>query len=283
MYSALSGRAAMPRSIQGSTPTSGIEFLENDASGSDIRLAWTGANLLPRTSHTAIWQAKYAQQLGYYAVAWSTGSDGTWPANEYEFGTHPYPTTGTYDGNGQSTGGTGGTGAVHYMEIAGLGASDFIEGPMEPYLLVTDGRWLTQARTCEITGGDTVTHRFYPDVVNNPSMYIEKTVTKTAFDAITPTSPAFIIGCSPWTDSGSTNNETPNAVINGIRLFDTVLTITDIATEASVADDSAATAAGQANTWYINDNPTHTDVTDKSGEGHNPSWANANRPTLWSA
>ena len=36
-------------------------------------------------------------------------------------------------------------------------------------------------------------------------------------------------------------------------------------------------------TWYINDNPTPTDVTDKSSAGHDPSWANSNRPTLWEA
>jgi len=31
--------------------------------------------------------------------------------------------------------------------------------------------------------------------------------------------------------------------------------------------------------WYLNMNPTTTDITDKSGSGHHPAWIGAGRPT----
>lgn len=39
--------------------------------------------------------------------------------------------------------------------------------------------------------------------------------------------------------------------------------------------------AGQASVWYINKNPTPTDVGDKSGVNHSPRWAAASRPGLF--
>lgn len=141
----------------------GLVFPSNDTTGSDIRLEWSGANLLPRIGHTAIWKASYAKQAGYYAVTWHTSNDGTWHASRYEFGAHPYPTTGTVDATGQSTGGTGAGGMVQFFEIAGLGAADFIAspGPGPTFPLVT-GVWLTQARTSELVnvgGSAYVRHR----------------------------------------------------------------------------------------------------------------------------
>ncbi|MBL8741623.1 MAG: hypothetical protein JNK04_11035 [Myxococcales bacterium] len=262
---------------------SGLEFPPNLEPGSDARLVWSGADMLPRTSHTAIWQARYVQQNGYYAVAWHTSNDGTWHASSFEFGTHPSPTTGTLNSDGQSTGGTGSAGAVHYYEIAGLGASDFIAspGPGPTYLVVKDV-WVTQARTCEIVGGNTVRHRYWPDI-SAPSAYIEQSISKSSYDAAVDSavSPAFTIGGSPWTGDGVSNNESPAAVLRGFALFDAPLSIADIAAEAASDADSPATSAGAESVWYINKNPTPTDVSDKSGAGHSPTWANSQRPNLY--
>jgi hypothetical protein len=41
-------------------------------------------------------------------------------------------------------------------------------------------------------------------------------------------------------------------------------------------------AAGSASIWYVNLNPTPTDISDKSGRGHNPEWVGNARPSLWS-
>ena len=34
--------------------------------------------------------------------------------------------------------------------------------------------------------------------------------------------------------------------------------------------------------WYMNLNPTPSDIGDKSGAGHNPAWVGSARPQLWS-
>ena len=59
------------------------------------------------------------------------------------------------------------------------------------------------------------------------------------------------------------------------------MSITDIAAEAASEQDLPVTAAGTASRWYSNINPTPSDVSDKSGAGHSPTWDNANRPGLY--
>jgi hypothetical protein len=238
-----------------------------------------GANLLPRTRHTAIWKARYVQQTGYYAVTWHTSNDGAWHASTYEFGAHPYPTGGTPDSNGQSLDGGANGGTTHYYEIAGLGASDFIASPGPGSTFpVVKGVWVTQARTCEVINGTTLRHTFWPDI-SQPTRFIRQE--QPLANLATPTNPAFIFGCSPWTASGGVNWETPGAVLRGFKLFSAALSIADITTEANSGVDSAVTSAGQTSVWYINENPTPTDVSDKSGAGHSPGWANGNRPLLY--
>jgi len=258
----------------------GLRFLSNGESGSDIRLNWDGANLLPRTAHTVIWQARYVHQAGYYAVTWHTSNDGTWHASTYEFGCHPYPCTGAVLSSGQSGEGTGSAGEVQYFEIAGLGASDFIASPGPgPTFLVVKDVWLTQARTCEVVGG-TLRHRFWPDVQQPSNLIVQD---QPLADLATPTNPAFVFGCSPWTVSGSSNNETPSGDFRYLKLFSAALSIADIADEAASDRDMPATTAGAAAVWYSCINPTPGDVTDRSGTGRTPSWANANRPGLFTA
>lgn len=261
----------------------GLTFPSNGAANSDIRLVWSGGNLLPRLTHTAIWKANYAQQAGYYAVTWHSHNDGVWGSSLYEFGAHPYPTTGALDTTGQSTGGTGGSGTTHYYEIAGLGASDFIASPGPgPTLLVTKGIWVTQARTCALLSGTTYRHAFYPDVVGNPSFSIVQDIDLASIPS--PSAPAFYFGCSDWTASGGANSETPSGVLRGLMLFNAGLTLADITSEAAnEATNAAVTAAGIASIWYCNKNPTPTDVADKQSQRtqHSPSWATANRPTLY--
>jgi len=246
-------------------------------------LLWQGVNLLPRTSHTVIWQSTYRQQSGYYAETWHTSYDGTWHGSTYEFGCHPYPTNGSIDGAGQSTGGTGGTGSAHYHEIAGLGANDFIASPGRSPLQVVNGTALWHARTCQVIGGTTLRHTYWPDLIGHPSMSIVQDISLASL--ATPTTPVFLFGCSPWTagSGGSSNQETPSGMMRGFALFSTALSQADILSELASSGNSAVTSAGQPSVWYINKNPTPTDISDKSGAGHSPTWANANRPQLYSA
>lgn len=261
----------------------GLSFPSNHATGSDIRLLWSGSNLLPRTSHTAVWKARYVKQAGYYAVSWHSHHDGTWHADTYEFGCHPYPTSGSVSADGQSTGGTGSGGTDHFHEIAGTpGAHDWIAspGPGPTYPLVT-GVWVTQARTCEVVNGNVLRHTYWPDV-SRPDSFIRQDVPLSTLVSGGARA-AFYFGASDWTANGSGNAETPSCILRGLALFGAALSITDIAAEAASESNSAQTAAGRASVWYINKNPTPSDVADKSGANHSPTWANANRPTLFSA
>lgn len=269
-------------------PPTGIVFPNNLEAGSDIRIVWSGSALLSRTSHTAIWKAKYEQQTGYYAVAWHSENTGTWPASMYQFGTHPYPAAeGTVDGNGQATDGTASAGTDHFWEIAGLGASDFLASPGGVSLGVVKDAWLVQARKCEVVSGTTLRHTFIPDVLGNPAFAIVQDKTLASLNS--PSAPAFYIGASEWRSGqgggGATaNDESPSCTLRALMLFDAPLSLADITTEAAnEASNNAVTSAGIAAIWYSNKNPVPTDVADKQTQRttHSPSWANANRPAVW--
>jgi len=265
------------------TPTNayteyGLDYPLNYVAGGDIRLVWDGANLLPRNNHTAIWKAKYKQQVTtYYAVAWHSVNTGTWDFGVYNFGTHPYPAaTGTYDGSGFATAGDAGASGNYFMEMAGAGSAvDKIAIPMEPAMKLEVGRWYTQARTASTSGSNTI-HRFYPDLDNFPSLYIERTTNTASIG--TPADPAFYLGASDWTTTfGDQNSETPGAVIRHVLLYDRALSQAEIEAKADLTTNDTT----DPDIWYSNIDPTPTDITDKSGAGRTPTWDNANRPALF--
>lgn len=258
-------------------------FPSNGAAGGDIRLVWAGANLLPRQNHTAIWKARYRKQNGYYAVTWHSHNDARWHADTFEFGAHPYPCTGQVESSGQAAVMLGSTGTTQFFEIAGVpGGHDWIAspGPGSTFPLVVD-QWLTQARTSEVINGTTLRHTFWPDI-SKPNQFIRQETPLSGLVA-GGANAAFYFGASDWTASGTANNETPCCSLRGLALFSSALSITDIAAEAATDSNAAQTAAGRASVWYINKNPTPTDVADKSGTGRSPVWANGNRPTLYTA
>jgi len=232
----------------------GLDFTSftNTTANSDIGLDWTGSAMVPRLSHTIIWKAKYVQQSGYYALMWHVFADNAWHGGSGEFGTHPYPATGSVDGSGYSTGGTGSAGTVHYHEIAN-GLDKLSNGGAA--LQVTKGVWYTQARTCETSGSNYI-HTYWPDLDNNPSFSITWTTT-TAPNTGSFGAMKFRLGCSPWTVTGNTNEETPGCIVRAVMMFDQPLTQSDIILEAANESSNAAvTTAGQASIWYCNKNPT---------------------------
>lgn len=268
-------------------PISGLNFPANATANSDIRLVWSGANLLPRLTHTAIWKKFRAvtPQTAYEADTWHSRNDGVFHSTADEMGAHGYPTVGTVNGTGQNIGGGQG-GTVHYMELAGTpGGADWLASPGGSGVLLNNGQWYTHARSCGPNGSDS-RHRVYVDVMNNPSQVIEQAVNTASIPALTA---AYYFGCSDWrADQPTTgqNDETPNGIHRGYILFDTELTAAHIIALAALTTNAAVLAYCASNSltgnlWYLNMNPTPTDVTDKSGAGHNPSWANSNRPALW--
>lgn len=277
------GRPILRIPPSAAAPQTGLTFLANNAAGSDIRLEWSGANLLSRTAQTVIWQTRYGSQTGYIAETWSAWGDTSFHFSNYEFGAHGYPCDGTAGASGQASGGTGSGGTVHYMECAGLGGADYIAspGPGTVSLIVKDGRPYMRARTVEVISGTTLRHKVYPDLANNPSVVIQQDITLASLESAT--SPRFCFGTSPWTASGDQNSETPGSgsVMRNFQLYSAALSLAQIQARMDLTSDAAVVAANPGSLWYCNINPTPSDITDKSGAGHTPSWANANRPTLW--
>ena len=68
-------------------------------------------------------------------------------------------------------------------------------------------------------------------------------------------------------------------MIRGIQFYSGLLSLADIASEVNTPKSSAN---GFALIWYLNTDPTPTDVTDKKGVGvpHNPMW-DGTTATLW--
>lgn len=260
---------------------------DNTQANSDIRLKWDGSNLLSRTAHTAIWRYNPRQQTGYYVVAWHSPNTGSWDGGAYSFGTHPWPGSDcATNANGQALNGTGSSGTAHCWEVAGTGgAVDWlISGPglgSGTGITVTKDIWYVQARRVRTGGscGSDYEHSYFPDLLNNPSQVINVCLASITGAGSTP---AFYFGSSDWSASGSTNEETLGGKLRGIQLYSTGLSDADIATEAAnITSNTPQTSAGISNVWYMNQNPRPSDVTDKSGAGHDPSWVNANRPTEW--
>lgn len=284
-------------------PITGLDFPANGSAGSDIRLVFTGANMPPRNAQTVIWLKKYTPgQVGYHADTWSSPNTGSWDGGAYSFGAHGHPCDGTYDPDGQRSNPTFGSGTVQYFEIAGVdefaAGLDHIAIPMEPAFVLNQpgngsapaqaGTWLAHARSVElISSGTVLRHRAWPDVFTQPNDYIEMLLDVADLGSA-GSAPAFYFGASDWragVPSAGRNDETPFGVMRGLRIFNAALAIADIQAEVAAAltgTNAPASSAGTTALWYINDNPTVADTTDKSGAGHNPSWANSNRPADWS-
>jgi hypothetical protein len=269
----------------------GLAFPSNYSKDSAMRISWTGANFLTRDSHTAIWDVKHYQQTGFYATAWHHWGDGSFHSSFYEYGTHPYPAAnGSVDGTGQALTGTSTSGTVHFWELAGIGGHDYLctaGGGGGTNISSSLGKWVTQARTCEVVSGTTVRHKFYPDLVNSPSLVITQDITTSDLASASPTTPAFSFGSSPWEDNagGGTlfTDESTGGALRNIKLFNNIaLTSTEILAEITSTTNKAVTPNGIANLWYANINPTPNDITDKSTAGHTPVWDTTARPGLYS-
>lgn len=77
-------------------------------------------------------------------------------------------------------------------------------------------------------------------------------------------------GDAPWRIGG----EVFSGIMRGFQFYSSHLSNADVASE--LADPGSV-----ASPWYLNLNPTPTDISDKSGNGNHPSWFGADRPTLW--
>lgn len=268
----------------------GNDYPSNNAANSDVRLLLAAA-AWSRTSMTLMWKRRWRAQLGYPAFFCISPKTGSWDSGAYTVIFTGHPCDGTKDSTGQRLVGTGSSGSVHYEEIAGLlAAADFIASPASPgpqsTFLLVDNTWRNQCAVIAPNGSNTE-HTYYPDLANRPTEFIKQSVV-TASIASGGASPKGYLGAHDWTATGSSNEECPSGVYRGYAAWVPALTnathiaaLSKLETDAEVRDYCAANGLTQPK--YLCMNPTPSDVTDKSGNGNNPTWDNARRPTLWSS
>ena len=252
----------------------GLEFPRNDQvpDGQTVRFKFANPHLngLPiygpgGAGVTYIFKVRPKQHTGYYTTFFWGNDDGggtldtfTWHGGSADtyYGMHPYPQDPT-----------GSSGTVHNWEIS-VDTFDIQNG------LVVKNAWYTQAVRVW-SDGSGKHHEFYWDWPNTDAAHKVTWNSPASNNSVTPPSPALTFGDAPW----APGQELCSCTLRGIQIYSSLLSLADIQSEL-VAPQS--TAAGIASIWYKNINPTPTDISDKSGAGHNPSWVGSNRATLYS-
>ena len=233
----------------------GLDFPGSAAVSTTMRFRFS--NPLAIYPATYIWEAFPRQQPSYFTTFfWSNDGNFGWDngrPNTY-IGAHPYPQSGPGGGS-------------HRWEIATDHGGDIVS----PTPVEWD-RWHTQALVAwEEPGGGKRT-LFYWDLPDT-SKVVDWT-TASSYGNVNPPNPALTWGDAPW----APGNEVYNGILRAIRVYDTNLSLSDILSESGAP---LSTSDGANHIWYMNMNPTPTDIADKSGAGNNPAWVGSERPALY--
>jgi hypothetical protein len=257
--------------VTNEVPVKGLIWESNGVVGSDANFGFTGSARPNTVEVTYIRRVYYIQQTGFYATMWVTENDTTFHADGRYYGTHPYSYTEP-----------GSDGTVHKFEVGAEG----LDWYQDPYVNgvatdVTKGQWYTQATVVTMVGSDRRV-KFYWDLPDTSKVITRTTI---ASELVSLSDPICYYGNSRWSSSGGgVNVESHSGYLRGLQHFNVALSEADMLIEAANhTRNYAQTAAGVSNLHYINQSPTPDDITDKSGQGHNPTWLNAYRPTLYTA
>jgi hypothetical protein len=264
---------------EGSPETATIRS-SHTASSQTTGLDWSGEGLEPRMLYWhnpfPIYDATYMFQVyprkkalppnptGYFTTFfWGNDGTFTWDggnANTY-YGAHPYPVPAS-DGPGQ-------------WSIA-VESNNFVTGSEVQW-----NHWYTQVFRAWRESPSITHHEFYWDWPDTSKM-IAHTVNDPAWAQQNPPTPALMIGQAPNLNGASwgwyPGWEEFNGVIRGIQIYAGLLSLADIQAELNAPGSSPA---GQHFMWYLNMNPTPTNISDTSGKGHDPSWSGGGRPSLY--
>ena len=237
-----SGSATVTTTV--STAVTGLDFPGNDAVSSTMRFEFRSP--FPAYPATYIWRVYPREQLGYYTGFFHANNSSSFNNQLQYYGFHPYPEPPPPLMGTQK------------WEISVDGGSDITSDP------VVFDRWYLQVAVVYQTGS-TARHTYYwdwPDTTH-------KIVWVGSLYAAAP-NPAIMVGDNPW----NPGEEVWDGVMRGFQFYDVALTPSEIAQEI-------AAPGSVRQPWYLNRNPTPTDISDKSGSGHHPSWVGSERPTLW--
>jgi hypothetical protein len=229
---------------------------------------------------TYIWNYYPYQQSGYYTTFFWANDDGVGTLNSTWFwdggdpgvyyGAHPWPCGIDSNLSGTCLQGGGSDEPTHWWEIAADGV-DWATHQLVP------GQWYTQALVVWEDGSGYKHHEFYWDLPNLDSSHMFSHTSSPSWGNWSPgnpPAPALNWGDAPW----QPGREIGYGIHRGIRIYNNRLSEADILTEAA---SPLSTSAGMASIWYLNMNPTPTDISDKSGKGHHPAWVSSVRPALW--
>jgi hypothetical protein len=212
---------------------------------------------------TYIWRAYPRQQAGYYTTFFWNGNNTTFSGGNY-YGMHPYPNPPP-------------SGTAHLWEIA-VEAQDFTNGT------TAYDQWFSQAARVWGDVNAVKEHYFYWNLPNTDSGNIVHRQSDSSINNGAFPSPVISFGDAPWNQGV----ETYYGIIRGIQIYDVLLTTSQINQLVGLDTDAAVlakcTELGISAPWYLNVNPTPSDISDKSGNGHDPSWWNSgSKPSLYSA
>jgi hypothetical protein len=263
---------------------SALSFAKNG--GTFARFDFAGTQCPSRYSKTVIARIFLKDDIGYRALFWDHDGTGVWDNGVWNVGAHPYPcgASPAVDSDGNCT-----TGNVAHpnqaWEIAGAGAAlDFIAtaGTSTYYLANGQfGTWVTIAFTDEIvniSGTNYVKRTLWPNIANTTQTIVRLQNYSTLLSNA-PTTKYFGFGGSPWREVQL--DENPGTKLAWLQIYSDPLSITDIGLEAARTGNSAVTSSGISSIFYSNMALTPTDISDKSGEGNDPSWSTSGRPALW--
>jgi hypothetical protein len=266
--------------VQSGTLT-GLDFATNagaQSNANSVRFKWTGSALVPiygtsGNGVTYIWKYRPAQQNGYYSTFFWGNDDGQGNLNTFlwnggnsnsYYGFHPYPNPPP-------------NGSAHLWEVS-VESNDFTGAA------VTKGVWYPQGARIRGANGAVKEHEFYFNLPNTDAANRIFRTTGTTWGNTMPPSPALTWGDAPWNPS----MERGAGVHRGIIIFNAYLPTSEMIQFSACETDaqvlSLASSLGRMGAlWYLNMNPTPTDISDKSGAGHHPAWWNSNRPALYSS
>lgn len=275
-----------PPTIAGTQPincvpaagSSGLDFPGNRIAVADkdaLRFRWqnpqdSGFDWL---NTTIIWRVLVREQTdapgnatqtrGYMSLIFWGSDDGNggfsnWRPDSFvnganAWGFHPYP-----DGPNTSLN-------AHRWEIADGGDT---LGDRVIY-----DQWHTQViRITGSIGNPKVLEYFY-DYDRDPGKKITRNWDSDRGNGL-PENPVLTCGGAPW----EPDNEIFSGIVRGYQIYSTSLSDADIIAELAAPN---STAAGQSSIWYLNLDPTPGDISDKSGNNHDPAWFGPLRPGLY--
>ena len=261
-----------PSGLEQSSVT-GLDFPGSEAVSQTMRFAFSNPqdNALPAWGPggrgvTYIWKVYPRQQYGYYTTFfWGNMGTFLYSDNITYYGFHPYPN---------------GSGNTHKWEIAGGKGADIVTDDGD----VMYDTWYTQvARVWSDSNGKN--HEYYWDWPD--TLKVVTFTASTSYGNNNPPVPALTWGDAPWPNSSGCvfgecgeGAEVFDGILRGIQIYNNKLSISDIQSEI---ENPLSTSAGASNIWYLNINPTPSDISDKSGKNHNPSWVGSERPALYTS